>query len=66
LDLWLDLELVYDQIKRCTYRPKVSVSEHIKSNRRSTYLGSKGLKRAVFYEKPLTKNINLDLKRSRS
>lgn len=55
LDVWLDTELTYEEAKASIYRPKVSVKEEYRSGSRTTYLGAKGNKRAVIYEKPKEK-----------
>lgn len=59
-DFWLDLEIPYNQIKRSLYRPGVSISEQIKSSKRSCYLGSRSLSHSIFYQRPLIDRKRLD------
>lgn len=61
-DFWLDSELSYEQTKQSTYRSGVSVSDQRRGDRRSFYLGTKGLKQSVFYEKPTKDRSKLDIK----
>lgn len=61
-DYWLDCELPYERMKKSTFRPGVTVSDQRKSERKSYYLGSKGPKQLVLYEKPKDKVKVLDIK----
>lgn len=61
-DFWLDSELSYEQTKQATYRSGVSVSDQRRGERRSFYLGNKGHKQSVFYEKPCKDRSKLDIK----
>lgn len=61
-DFWLDSELSYEQTKQATYRTGVSVSDQRRGERRSFYLGTKGHKQSVFYEKPCKDRRKLDIK----
>lgn len=61
-DFWLDSELSYEMTKQSSYRPGVSVSDQRKGDRRSYYMGLKGKKVAVFYEKPTNDRSRLDIK----
>lgn len=65
-DYWIDSELSYEITKQATYRPGVSVSDQRRGERRSFYLGTKGLKQSVFYEKPCKDRNKLDIKFKKS
>jgi hypothetical protein len=62
VDFWLDLEISYNKLKQTIYRPGVAISDQRKGERRSFYLGARGPRQAVFYEKPFTDRADLDLR----
>ncbi len=65
IDAFVDIEFDYDTAKKAIYRSGVSVVENHKSDLKTCYLGAKGPKQAVFYEKEI-KRKNLDLKFKKS
>jgi hypothetical protein len=62
IDFWLDTELSYEQARMFTYRSGSSISDQIKSTRRTFYIGAKGNKRALFYEKSQSSISDTDVR----
>lgn len=58
MDLWVDKNLNYQDVKKFMYKPKISVSEEFRSEKGTTYLGSR---KSDSYDKAYDKTDEDDL-----